>query len=90
MKRGGTQAFFESPHAAAYILILLNAAMFSLTLIGGSLARIAPVTFFLNGALYQDALTRKEYWCLVTYAFLHANVLHLALNLACIGSGSPG
>jgi rhomboid protease GluP len=86
MARPGKQAFFASPHAATYIIILLNAAVFSLCLLGSSLARIDPATLFHYGALYQDTLSRREYWRLIAYAFLHADVLHFGLNMLCIGA----
>jgi rhomboid protease GluP len=88
MGRGGKQAFFESPHAVTYSLILLNAAVFGLTLIGNSAARIDPATLNDYGALTRDALSRHEYWRFVTHAFLHANVLHFALNMLCIAAWS--
>jgi membrane associated rhomboid family serine protease len=88
MGQGGKRAFFESPHAVTYTLILLNSAAFGLCLLGNSLVRIDPATLLHYGALYQDALTRKEYWRLVAYAFLHANVLHFGLNMLCIAAWS--
>ncbi len=88
MRQGGNQTFFASPHAVTYVLILLNAAVFSVTLIGSSLVRIEPATLFHYGALYRDALSRHEYWRFIAYAFLHANVLHFALNMLCIGAWS--
>jgi membrane associated rhomboid family serine protease len=88
MRRGRSQAFFESPHAVTYILILLNAAVFGLTLIGSSPVRIDSATLFNDGALYQDTLARKEYWRFVAYAFLHANILHFGLNMVCIAAWS--
>jgi rhomboid protease GluP len=88
MGQQGKQAFFTSPHAATYILILLNSAAFGLCLLGNSPARIDPATLFHYGALYQDALTRKEYWRLVAAAFLHANALHFGLNMLCVAAWS--
>lgn len=86
MRRAVKQTFFESPHAVTYTFILLNGAVFALTLIGSSLMRIEPATLFQYGALYPDALKRHEYWRLVAHAFLHANLLHLALNMLCIAA----
>jgi rhomboid protease GluP len=86
MGQRGKLAFIASPHAATYTLILLNSAVFGLSLLGSSLARIDPATLFHYGALYQGALSRQEYWRLIAYAFLHANVLHFGLNMLCIGA----
>ncbi len=88
MRRHASRPFFESPHAVTYILILLNCAIFGLTLIGSSLVRIDPATLFHYGALYKTALVQHEYWRLIASAFLHANVLHLGLNMACIAAWS--
>ncbi|MBI4723590.1 MAG: rhomboid family intramembrane serine protease, partial [Rhodomicrobium sp.] len=88
MGQRGSQTFFESPHAVTYVLILLNSAAFGLTLLGNSLAQIDPATLFHYGAIYKDAVTRKEYWRFIAYAFLHANVLHFALNMLCIAAWS--
>jgi membrane associated rhomboid family serine protease len=86
MGQRGKQTFFASPHAVTYILILLNSAVFGVCLLGNSLARIDSGTLFHYGALYHGALSRQEYWRLVAYAFLHANVLHFGLNMLCIGA----
>ncbi len=88
MGRQDNQAFFASPHAATFILILLNSAVFALCLLGNSLMRIDPATLFHDGALYNGVLARKEYWRLVAYAFLHANVLHFGINMLCIAAWS--
>ena len=82
------QAFFESPHAVTYILILLNAAFFAVSLIGNSLTRIDSATLFQYGALYSNVLPNQEYWRLIAYAFLHADVLHFGLNMLCIAAWS--
>ena len=34
--------------------------------------------------MYSAAIERAEYWRLVAYGFLHANVLHLATNMLCL------
>ena len=88
MRRQNGQAFFQSPHAVTYILILMNAAMFAVSLIGSSLTRIDPATLFHYGALYPEVLPKQQYWRLIGYAFLHANVLHFGLNMLCIAAWS--
>ena len=88
MGQQGRQVFFASPNAGNLCLILPNSAIFGLCLLGNSLVRIDHATLFHYGALYQDALTRKEYWRLLACAFLHANVLHFGLNMLCIAAWS--
>ena len=80
------ESFFESPHAITYILILLNSVIFAVTLFGNSLMSIDSATLYQYGALYKPAFERHEYWRLITYAFLHGNIIHLGLNMLCIGA----
>lgn len=86
MRQRTRETFFESPHAVTYALILLNSAIFGVTLIGSSAARIHPATLFHYGALHKATLAQHEYWRLIAYAFLHANILHLGLNMLCIAA----
>ena len=88
MRQRERQSFFESPHAVTYVLILLNAVVFAITLMGSSLTRIDPATLFHYGALYPGVLPRQEYWRLIAYAFLHTNVLHFGLNMLCLAAWS--
>lgn len=86
MGQRASESFFESPHAVTYILILLNSAIFAVTLFGNSLTSIDSATLYRYGALYKPAFERHEYWRLITYAFLHGNIIHLGLNMLCIGA----
>src|SRR5262249_58645128 len=45
---------------------------------------IAGELLFRNGAMYSAAIARQEYWRLVAYGFLHANVIHLVTNMLCL------
>jgi membrane associated rhomboid family serine protease len=38
-------------------------------------------TFFQNGALYGPLVARGDWWRLVTSMFLHANYLHIGMNM---------
>lgn len=80
------ETFFESPHAVTYLLILLNSAVFVLTLLGNSLMGISATTLYNYGALFSGALALDQYWRLVTYAFLHGNIIHLGMNMLCIAA----
>ena len=86
MGQRARESFFESPHAVTYILILLNSVIFAVTLFGNSLTSIDPATLYQYGALYKPAFERHEYWRLITYAFLHGNIIHFGLNMLCIGA----
>lgn len=86
MGQRASESFFESPHAVTYMLILLNSVIFAVTLFGNSLTSIDSATLYHYGALYKPAFERHEYWRLITYAFLHGNIIHFGLNMLCIGA----
>jgi len=76
--------FFENPHAVVYLLIAANLAVFALCARQAGYETIPAELLFRNGAMYAAALERHEYWRLVTYGFLHANLLHVATNMLCL------
>ncbi|MFG1370562.1 rhomboid family intramembrane serine protease [Xanthobacter oligotrophicus] len=78
------QGFFEQPHAFTYLLIAANILVFALVLsLNGGIVP-SPLGFWKAGGLDPEATARGEYWRLVTYAFLHGGVLHLAANMLCL------
>jgi membrane associated rhomboid family serine protease len=86
MAQRAGESFFESPHAVTYLLILLNSAVFVVTLFGNSLMGISTATLYSYGALFKGAFALDQYWRLVTYAFLHGNIVHLGMNMLCIAA----
>jgi rhomboid protease GluP len=76
--------FFEIPHAAVYVLIAANIVIFALIVRQSGGETISGEILFANGAMYAAALERGEYWRLIAYGFLHANLLHLATNMLCL------
>lgn len=84
MSNGREGGFFAVPHAAVYVLIAANIVIFSLCALQSGGQTIPGELFFRNGAMYSAAIERGEYWRLVAYGFLHANVLHLATNMLCL------
>ena len=78
------QGFFENPHAVVYLLIAANVAVFVLCARNSRGDAIPVELLFRYGAMYSAALERQEYWRLVAYGFLHANLLHLATNMLCL------
>ena len=65
-------------------IIGLNVAMFAVeVLVGGPGMLFAPNTLKLYnlGALYPWAVAAGQWWRLITAMFLHAGVLHIALNM---------
>ena len=86
MAQRAGESFFGSPHAVTYLLILLNSVLFAVTLFGNSLTGIDTATLYRYGALFKGALTLHEYWRLITYAFLHGNIVHLGMNMLCVAA----
>ena len=78
------RSFFASPHAVVFLLITANIFIYGLCL--DQTGRIAIPTDVLlrDGAMYSFAIGRHEYWRLVAYGFLHANILHLTFNMICL------
>jgi membrane associated rhomboid family serine protease len=75
---------FEPPHTVTFILVIANVFVFGLSMRHSSAAGISPEILFLNGAMYPLAIVKHEYWRLVAYAFLHANIVHLVTNMICL------
>ena len=85
MANGGEgERFFAMPHAAVYVLIAVNIIIFALCVRQSGGAAISGEILFAHGAMYAGALDRHEYWRLLAYGFLHANLLHLATNMLCL------
>ena len=79
-----SRRFIEVPHAAVYLLIAANIVVFALCLRQAGSEAIPGEILFRSGAMYTAAMERGEYWRLVTYGFLHANLFHLATNMLCL------
>jgi len=84
MANGRDGDFFASPHAAVYLLIGANIVVFALCAWQSGGDAIPGELLFRSGAMYSAAIERHEYWRLVAYGFLHANVLHIATNMLCL------
>ena len=81
---GQKQGFFEQPHAATYLLIAVNVAVFGMMALRTGAAAPVGRDLWQAGALYPLVLPRGEYWRLAAYGFLHANPLHLFTNIFCL------
>ena len=78
------QGFIEIPHAAVYLLLTVNIVVYGLCLNQSAGPAIPAEVLYRYGAMYSLALQRHEYWRLVTYGFLHFNLVHLASNMLCL------
>lgn len=84
MKFNRSVGAFESPHTATALLLAVNILVYALTLQRSGLPAPSPSALLRSGAMYSGALARHEYWRLVAYAFLHASMLHILTNMACL------
>jgi rhomboid protease GluP len=79
------RGFFESPHPATYFFLAANIVIFGLCANQAGTQQIPGGLLFRNGAMYAQAIDRHEYWRLVASGFLHANLVHVASNMLCLG-----
>jgi membrane associated rhomboid family serine protease len=71
-------------------LIGLNVLVYLITVGQGSGINSPGGSLFAKWALYGPAVANGDWWRLITAAFLHANVLHIGLNMLAVGwLGAP-
>ena len=75
---------FEVPHTATALLLAVNILVYALIVQRSGAPVPSPEVLFRYGAIYSGALARHEYWRFVAYAFLHASMLHILTNMACL------
>jgi rhomboid protease GluP len=84
MKFTRSVGVFEVPHTATALLLGVNILVYALTLQASGAQVPSSGTLLRFGAIYSGALAHHEYWRLVAYAFLHASMLHIVTNMACL------
>ena len=84
-----TAARSEQPFVT-WTLIALNVVVYLITVAQGSGINSPGGSLFLKWVLYGPAVANGDWWRLITAAFLHANILHIGLNmLALVWLGAP-
>jgi membrane associated rhomboid family serine protease len=81
-----TGSFFDRPGLTTNILLAVNFAVFALCYFEASQPTIPGSILYAHGALYKGAIVGEQYWRLLAAGFLHADPLHLALNMICLVS----
>ena len=81
---GQRKGFFEFRTGMVQLLLGACLVVFAVCYSQSGAASIPSEILFRYGAMYSQALERQEYWRLVTYGFLHANPVHLLVNMLCL------
>ena len=63
------------------VLIAINVIVYVVTVVQGTGLNTPGGSVFTKGLLYGPFVERGDWWRLITSAFLHANLLHLAFNM---------
>src|SRR5438094_9415753 len=66
-------------------LIGLNVIVYLITVAQGSGINSPGGSLFAKWALFGPAVANGDWWRLLTAAFLHANILHIGLNMLAVG-----
>lgn len=75
------RTFLTPPYAVVSLLAILEVGMFVYGVSAGGSVDIPAATLIADGALYEGAISNGELYRLLTYGFLHANLMHLSSNL---------
>src|SRR6266581_8708788 len=71
-------------------LIAINVAIYLVTVVQGAGINSPGGRLFAKWLLFGPAVANGDWWRLITAAFLHANVLHIGLNMLAVGwLGAP-
>ena len=74
----------------SYGIIGLNVLIYLITVAQGAGINSPGGSLFAKWVLYGPAVADGDWWRLITAAFLHANVLHIGLNMLAVGwLGAP-
>ena len=76
--------FFEVPHFAVFLIITANIIVYTWYSYFSVANFVPSELLFRREAVNFFAVDRYEYWRLFTRGFLHANLLHLAINMFCL------
>jgi membrane associated rhomboid family serine protease len=76
-----TAATLTSTPQLTYVLIAINVAVFVATAAMAGRLTGTSGEIYQQGALYGPAVAAGDWWRIVTAGFLHAGLLHIALNM---------
>jgi membrane associated rhomboid family serine protease len=78
------RSVFELPRAIGCLLLISNIAAYGVCLYRSDAIDIPPDLLLRAGAMHSSAIERHEYWRLVAYGFLHADLIRLGANMICL------
>jgi membrane associated rhomboid family serine protease len=76
-----TATTLTGPPQLTYVLIAINVAAFLATMVGGGGITGRAGSVYNSGFLYGPYVADGDWWRIATSGFLHAGVLHIALNM---------
>jgi membrane associated rhomboid family serine protease len=80
--KGARRGVFEGTGAlVTKTLVAINIAVYIITVAQGSGLNSPGGTLFDKWLLYGPAVANGDWWRLITSAFLHASILHIAFNM---------
>ena len=76
-----TAAFSVRNAYVTQILVAVNVLIYIVTAVQGAGINSPGGNLFTKGLLFGPAVAHGDWWRLITSAFLHANLLHIAFNM---------
>jgi membrane associated rhomboid family serine protease len=76
-----TAATLTGPPQLTYVIIAINVLAFLATSAAGGRLSLTAGTVYEPGAVYATAVADGQWWRIITSGFLHAGLLHIALNM---------
>jgi membrane associated rhomboid family serine protease len=88
--RSARLALARGTPIVTYALIGLNALIYLITVAQGGGINAPGGSLFANWVLFGPLVANGDWWRLMTAAFLHANIVHIGLNMLALGwLGAP-
>ncbi len=81
---GNRWRFFAASSGTVFLLIAANIAIYAWLARDVGVGTMPSEILIRHGAMGSFALPLREYWRLVAYGFLHADLMHLATNMLCL------
>ena len=80
--RQADDVFTPKKPIITYVLLIINILVYLLTsLLSGSFINMNGIVLYNFGAMFNEAVINGEYYRLITSAFLHGGIFHIAFNM---------